>query len=112
MTKWFSFLLFKGFVLCSKRRDQAALRKPVHEETGNGNLFLILSLFLSKAKITDEKNNRKKKENKKISLRKKGELKNVSNQSITYIATTPVRTAPIKDYNAIVIHIELNSPLC
>ena len=75
MTKWFSFLLFKGFVLCSKRRDQAALRKPVHEETGNGNLFLILSLFLSKAKITDEKNNRKKKENKKISLRKKGGIK-------------------------------------
>ena len=54
----------------------------------------------------------KKKENKKISLRKKGELKDVSNQSITYIATTPVRTAPIKDYNAIVINIELNSPLC
>lgn len=75
MTKWFSFLLFKVFVLCSKRRDEAALRKPVHEETGNGNLFLILNLFLSKVKITDEKNNRKKKENKKISLRKKGGIK-------------------------------------
>lgn len=75
MTKWFSFLLFKGFVLCSKRRDQAALRKPVHEETGNGNLFLILSLFLSKAKITDEKNNRKKKGKQKNKSKKKGGIK-------------------------------------
>ena len=84
----------------------------MHEETGNGNLFLILNLFLSKAKITDEKNNRKKGKQKNKSKKKKGVLKDVSNQSITYIATTPVRTAPIKDYNAIVIHIELNSPLC
>lgn len=71
MTKWFSFLLFKVFVLCSKRRDEAALRKPVHEETGNGNLFLILNLFLSKAKITDEKNNRKKKGKQKNKSKKK-----------------------------------------